>query len=450
MASILIGSNAYVGHVTPLLPIARELVERGHDVRFYTGRAFRSRVAATGARFLPVRPELEVDEHDPTARFPERAGLSGVKLIKHIVRHEFAADGLAQFEDFRAILAEEPADLMLVESTFAGARWVHERGGPPWAVLNITPLMLGSRDTAPGGFGLPPGRGPAGRLRDRMLRRLVHRTFRAEIRLFDQLRESIGLPATGEYLTQAPLSPYLFLQGTVPAFEYPRADLPPQVHFVGPLLPAPPTGYVRPAWWPDLDAGRPVVHVTQGTLQIDDAQLISPTIRALADEDVLVVATTGGRPVESLGMDRLPGNVRIERFVPHAELLAQVDVMVTNGGYNGFQAALANGVPLVATGRTEDKPEVCARVAWAGVGVNLKAATPSEARIRAAVRRVLSDPSYRHRAQLLEAAMRAHDAPAEAVDLIERLVATGRPVLRTGRTLRQTWANRSVSGSGVA
>lgn len=29
-------------------------------------------------------------------------------------------------------------------------------------------------------------------------------------------------------------------------------------------------------------------------------------------------------------------------------------------------------------------------------------------------------------------------------------VATGRPVLRTGRTLRQTWPNRPVTGSGVA
>jgi UDP:flavonoid glycosyltransferase YjiC (YdhE family) len=30
--------------------------------------------------------------------------------------------------------------------------------------------------------------------------------------------------------------------------------------------------------------------------------------------------------------------------------------MVTNGGYGGVQAALANGVPLVVAGATEEKP----------------------------------------------------------------------------------------------
>lgn len=40
---------------------------------------------------------------------------------------------------------------------------------------------------------------------------------------------------------------------------------------------------------------RPVVHVTQGTIANKDfGQLIAPTLRALADEDVLVVVSTGG------------------------------------------------------------------------------------------------------------------------------------------------------------
>jgi len=36
---------------------------------------------------------------------------------------------------------------------------------------------------------------------------------------------------------------HLYLEGTVPAFEYPRSDLPPQVHFIGPSLLDPPTDY---------------------------------------------------------------------------------------------------------------------------------------------------------------------------------------------------------------
>lgn len=39
----------------------------------------------------------------------------------------------------------------------------------------------------------------------------------------------------------------------------------------------------------------------------------------------------------------------------------------TNGGYGGVQYALRYGVPIVATGGKEDKPQVGARVAWSGV-----------------------------------------------------------------------------------
>ena len=86
----------------------------------------------------------------------------------------------------------------------------------------------------------------------------------------------------------------------------------------------------------------------------------------------------------------LPANVRLERFVPHDLLLPHVDVMVTNGGYGGVQQALANGVPLVVAGDSEDKPEVAARVQWSGTGVNLHTGRPSPAMVARAVRRVLA------------------------------------------------------------
>jgi UDP:flavonoid glycosyltransferase YjiC (YdhE family) len=103
--------------------------------------------------------------------------------------------------------------------------------------------------------------------------------------------------------------------------------------------------------------------------------------------------------------------------------------MVTNGGYNGVQIALANGVPLVAAGTSEDKPEVCARVAWAGAGLNLRTARPSQEQLRRAVRTVLATSSYRQRAKTLAAEIARHDAPTEAAILLERLATTRQPVL---------------------
>ena len=104
--------------------------------------------------------------------------------------------------------------------------------------------------------------------------------------------------------------------------------------FAGPILPPAHASGPLPEWWQDLD-GRTVVHVTQGTIDNQDfSTLIGPTLLALADEDVLTVATTGGRPIGSIPGPR-PDNARIAEFIPYDLLLPRVDVMVTNGGYGG-------------------------------------------------------------------------------------------------------------------
>jgi UDP:flavonoid glycosyltransferase YjiC (YdhE family) len=94
--------------------------------------------------------------------------------------------------------------------------------------------------------------------------------------------------------------------------------------------------------------------------------------------------------------------------------------MVTNGGYGGVQSALCRGVPLVVAGESEDKPEVAARVAWAGVGIDLRTAKPKPAALRAAVRKLLYEPRYRQRAGELAAEYAAYDALPRAVAIVEQ------------------------------
>jgi UDP:flavonoid glycosyltransferase YjiC (YdhE family) len=166
-----------------------------------------------------------------------------------------------------------------------------------------------------------------------------------------------------------------------------------------------------------------VVLVTQGTVKVDPTFLLEPAIEALADDDVLVVGTTGGAdPSEILA--RHPGatNVRLEPFIPFADLLPHVDAVVTNGGYGGTQQALMHGIPVALAGVTEGKLEVCARVAWAGAGINLRTETPTPSQIGEAVRTLLAEPSYRSRAEELAARYAEHDAAAEAAALVEALV----------------------------
>ncbi len=432
MARIVVATTPFHGHVAALAPIVRALVERGNDVVWYSGEKYRQRIMETGAAHAPMSAATDYDDQDLGATFPGWEGLDGLQALKFMIKHVCTDAVPGQIEDLRTILSDFPAEVILADTTFLGSRWLHELGGPPWATFNQLPLTISSCDTAPFGTGLPPAASRLGRARARVLHELFSRiVFRDVSRYTDQKRAELGLPPTGAYVMDNQVSPFLYLQGSAEAFEYPRSDLPSQVHFIGPVLPGAPEDFVRPDWWSDLHDERPVVHVTQGTLATQAEQLIAPTIRALADDDVLVVATTGGGTAEGLRSDQLPDNVRVESFVPHAHLLPHVDLMITNGGFNGVQMALSHGVPLVAGGVTEDKPEVCARIDWAGVGINLKTAEPGEQKIREAVQTVLSEPGYRQRARKLADEFARYNASEDGARLVERLAETGEPVLRT-------------------
>jgi hypothetical protein len=62
------------------------------------------------------------------------------------------------------------------------------------------------------------------------------------------------------------------------------------------------------------------------------------------------------------------------------------------------KCALAQGLPMIVAGDREDKPEVAARVAWTGAGINLRTGTPTPRQIRKAVKDVVADPSHREAA----------------------------------------------------
>ena len=428
MARLLIATQPITGHVLPALPLARELTRRGHDTRWYSGRKFEEAIRSTGARFVPYDAAYDYDDSDFDVAFPGRARLSGLDQIRFDFVNLFVNQVVPQHRDIERILAEFPAEAVVADTSVGAASSINEKGGPPFAVLNISCLGLKSRDTAPFGLGLEPSYSPPGRLRNRVLQLLASDViFRKVSKALTQQRANLGLPPM-KFEGPFP-SPYLYLEPTVPSFEYPRTDMPPQVHFIGALLPETPADFEPPSWWEEvIHKTRPVVLVTQGTAATNAQHLISPTLTALASENVLVIAA-GVKGELSTDIDMVPANARLETFVPFHALLPHVDLYVTNGGFGGVHHALANGVPIVCGGTTEDKPEICNRVAFSGVGINLKTNKPTSEQVHKAARRVLTEPSFRQRARRLQAELALHDAPSEAASLLERLADTQRPVV---------------------
>jgi UDP:flavonoid glycosyltransferase YjiC (YdhE family) len=120
-----------------------------------------------------------------------------------------------------------------------------------------------------------------------------------------------------------------------------------------------------------------------------------------------------------------------------------VDAAITNGGWGGVLEALSHGIPLIVAGGDLDKPEIAARVAWSGAGIDLGTGHPKPAAIARAYDRI---GSHKERARAVASELRSLGGVAAVGDLLERLIATGEPVLRAG----DPWARPGSPRSGRA
>ncbi|MFL6127715.1 MAG: glycosyltransferase [Mycobacteriales bacterium] len=425
----LFAATAEAGHVNPALPLVRALADAGHAVRFTTGADFEAAVSAAGGRFAPLPPGAYWDPVAADRRFPGRRELTGVRRLRFGLVHGFCELGAAQARHLLALHAAEPADALVVDAGFVGARFTTELGGPPVGYYGTSLLPYASRQVPPLGLALPPRSDLVGHARDRLLWTVLRAAVTgATAAALDGQRRELGLQPVHRTVLDWPVDAGLFLQLSPAGFDYPRTDLPAVVHFVGMPSPLPVPDWSPPPWWDELP-GRRVVVVTQGTVKTDPDQLIRPALAGLADLDALVVAVTGGADPARLGP--LPANARAGGYVPYAPLFQRASAVVTNGGFGGVQLAISAGLPLVVAGATEEKPEVANRVAWSGVGVNLRTGSPSPQAVRLAVQQVLADPSYAARSRALAGSAPAAEAAERAAALLAVLAATGRPVIRT-------------------
>ena len=179
VARFLMGTIPIMGHVSPGVPIARELVNRGHDVCWYTGQAFQSTVEKTGARFAPILSWLDYSDlkNVPPSLMEQHEANQGVQRLKFDLKNFFIDPALGQAKDLAEILDEFPADVLLADSMFLGFSWVAEQKQLPWAEFGTSALALSSRDTAPFGPGLQPSNTLFKRLRNQGLRWFFRQTL---------------------------------------------------------------------------------------------------------------------------------------------------------------------------------------------------------------------------------------------------------------------------------
>lgn len=163
------------------------------------------------------------------------------------------------------------------------------------------------------------------------------------------------------------------------------------------------------------------VYVTLGTVfNSGSGDLFERLLTGLADIDAEVVATVG-RDIDPADFGVPPDHVRIERFIPQAEVLRHADLVVSHGGSGTLMATLAHGLPSVLLPLGADQPHNAARAEELGLARSLDAATATPETIRRSVSEALDDQVARERARRVADEIDGLPGVEETTRLLETL-----------------------------
>jgi len=121
--------------------------------------------------------------------------------------------------------------------------------------------------------------------------------------------------------------------------------------------------------------------------------------------------------------DRLPPNVHVTGLLPAHRLGGLVDAAVLHGGQGTVQTACATGIPFVGMGLQPEQVwnvDLCQRQ---GNALSLPPKAAGSPRLAEAVRRVLTEPSFRLAANRVREEYRRGDGAAASARIIEAVIA---------------------------
>jgi MGT family glycosyltransferase len=135
------------------------------------------------------------------------------------------------------------------------------------------------------------------------------------------------------------------------------------------------------------------VYVTLGTFFGGNTEVFGAVLEGLTGENVEVVVTVGADNDPSL-LGPVPGNVRVERYIPQAELLPGCSVVIHHGGSGTMFGALAHGVPQIVIPQGADNFVNGEHIERCGVGLAILPADLNPDEVQRCVCAVLGDAAF--------------------------------------------------------
>lgn len=95
---------------------------------------------------------------------------------------------------------------------------------------------------------------------------------------------------------------------------------------------------------------------------------------------------------------------------------------MNNGGYGAIIQALEQGIPVVVSGEGQDKAVTNAIIEWSGVGTVIGGRSPGSKKIRQGVEKVLSNASFKAKAEAMSQNFGRYDVSTVVDNVIQDVV----------------------------
>ena len=373
------------GHINPTLALVTELVKKGVRVTYFTTEAFRTIIEPTGAKFIAVPSWMaENDKHNEDGGKKEDDG--GVAAA---VPFLFLNEAGAYIDTVLDILKNDKPDAIVHDFAGIAAPSRRTTSKCPRHALHQLPLqrqLLGSRRVRELPAGPPSLRKAAAQLAQTYAEKYGCRLLTVK-EIFD------GHGDFNLVMMQKKLVPNY--ETFDDSFVFTGVQIGKRTAFGS---------------WKAPDNGKPLLYSSLGTAFNNWPEYYPILFDAVRDLDINVFAALGS--IDPASLKDIPANVEVGQMVPQLDILSQASVFITHAGMGGTGEAIYYGVPMIAIPQMEEQAITARQIEKLGLGCAFldKNAITSEG-LKAAIVKLLTEPSYNETAHAFSEDMRSLGGP---------------------------------------
>jgi rhamnosyltransferase subunit B len=412
LARILFTSFGSYGDLYPYIAIGIQLQKLCHRVTLATSAGYREKVESEGLGFVPVRPNVSLEDREMKRLFFDRRRGSErvIRAIAELVRESY--------ED--TLNAASDADVIVTHPIALAAVAVAEKRRLPWISSVLAPISFLSAYDPPA----PPLAPWIISLRHfgpgvmRIIWNLAKRSSRNWIRPVIELRQELGLPTGSNPIFEGSHAPGLVLALFSSILAAPQPDWPKQTLIAGFPFYDGPEKVLPVELEAFLQSGPPPVVFTLGSSAVGAAgNFYSESLKAVNRLRVRAVFLTGSH-TQTLE-ESISSDVFVWPAAPHALLFARASAIVHQGGVGTTAQAMRSGRPMLVVPFAHDQFDNAERVRRLGMAKVVPRSRYRASTAAAKLKSLLENASYRQAALDVSNIVQAECGSAVAAQAID-------------------------------